>query len=121
MEKDNRTKELNNPASEQRSSLRSDDQSSATKIVIIKSSGHQGAWWALGTLVIVLIVLAAMWMWGQSTALSNLSGTVNQNNASQSSQLSGIQATLHSISLQLSQLQTTIANLFAKLLHVLHP
>ena len=121
MKKDNKTNELNNTGSEQSASANTDDRGTVTKIVIIKSSGRHGAWWVLGTLAVVLIVLAAIWMWGQSSALSNLGGTVNQNNAAQSAQLAGLRNTLSAIAQQLRQMQVEIASLFSRLIHLVHP
>ncbi len=60
-------------------------------------------------------------MWGQSSALTNLSGTVNQNNAAQSAQLSGLRSTLSAISQQLRQMQVEMTALFARLVHFLQP
>ncbi len=122
MKEDNRTDELNNAGSEQSASANTNDRGTVTKIVIIKSSGRRhGAWWVLGTLAVVLVVLAAIWMWGQSSALTNLSGTVNQNNAAQSAQLSGLRSTLSAISQQLRQMQVEMTALFARLVHFLQP
>lgn len=80
-------------------------------------------WWVLGTVVVALIVVVAVWMSHVSTSLTHANQLAASNAAALghvSNQLTGIQAQLAAIGQQLSQIENQIRVFFTMVMQHLH-